>query len=181
MKFQTIILFILFSLNAYSQDNKGEFIMINDTLNQYGDIDKILNLGVFKNKVVYVDIWGTKCGPCLNEFQYLDDLKQRFRNDSVVYLYMCSRYGKTRDKANEKLWEELVFKNRLKGVNILISNECYKDGFWQLYKNNYSENRLYGIPTYLLVNKDGDIINFDAPRPSKKEILYSEIQKLLDE
>ena len=35
------------------------------------------------------------------------------------------------------------------------------------------------IPTYLLVDKTGKIVNFDAPRPSKKEILYDEIRALL--
>jgi len=33
----------------------------------------------------------------------------------------------------------------------------------------------------LLVNKKGEIVDFNAPRPSSGDILYAEIQKLINE
>ena len=179
--FLLIVLILLGTLCAKSQISPGKYSLTIDSANVYPTIDKILELKELKNKVVYVDIWGTRCPPCLKEFQELPSLKHRFQNDAVVFLYLCSPYTVKRDKQNEKLWRELILKNDLKGINILISSECYGNGFFEKYKDKYSEKRRYGIPTYLLVDKKGKIRDFDAPRPSKGVVLYDEIQKLLKE
>jgi len=177
-----LILVILFgTLYAQSQTSNKQYSLIIDSANVYPTIDKILELKELKNRVVYVDIWGTRCPPCLKEFQELPALKHRFQNDAVVFLYLCSPYKIERDKPNEKLWKELVLKNDLKGINILISSECYGKGFFEKYKEKYSEKRRYSIPTYLLVDKKGNIRDFDAPRPSNGDVLYDEIEKLLKE
>jgi len=152
-----------------------------DSANVFPTIDKILELNELKNKVVFVDIWGTRCPPCLKEFQELPGLKHRFQNESVAFLYLCSPYTVKRDKQNEKLWKALVLKNDLKGINVLISSDCYGKGFFDKYKDKYSDARKYAIPTYLLVDKKGKIRDFDAPRPSKGKLLYDEIEKLLKE
>jgi hypothetical protein len=54
-------------------------------------------------------------------------------------------------------------------------------GFFEKYRDKYSEERRFGIPTYLLVDKTGHIRDFDAPRPSKGLPLYEAIQKLINE
>jgi len=174
-------LIVICKLYALSQISQKGYYLINDTTNLYPGIDKILELKELNNKVVYIDLWGTKCPPCLKEFQYSGKLKERFQNDSVIFLYLCSPYKLVRDKINEKLWEGLILKNGLKGIHILISNECQENGFWEKFKDKYTEERLYGIPTFLLVDKKGVIRNFDAPRPSRGEFLFEKIQALLNE
>lgn len=61
-----------------------------------------------------------------------------------------------------------------------MSAECYMDGFFEKYEEMYLPRRLYSIPAYLLINKQGKIVNFDTPRSSKEDILHNEIQALLD-
>lgn len=179
--FILIILIAICKLNAVSQIPQKGYFLINDTTNSYPNIDKILELKEFKNKVVYIDIWGTRCAPCLKEFLHIGKLKEKFQNDSIIILYLCSQYKLERDKMNEKLWKELILKNDLKGTHILLSNECYMNGFWEKFKDKYTEERSYGIPIFLLVDKKGVIRNFDAPRPSSEEVLYEKIQALLNE
>ena len=40
-------------------------------------------------KVVYVDFWHTGCRPCLEAFQYLPELKEKFKGyDNLAFLYL---------------------------------------------------------------------------------------------
>ena len=181
LQMRTILLFILLltlsSVNA--QKTIQDYTIIGDSTNFYKSIDDILMEKEFQNKVVYVDIWGTRCPPCIKEFAFIPELKKQFKNDSIVFLYLCSPYTVKWDNENAELWKKLILKYNLNGINILMSSECYEDGFFEKYKEHYTPRRQYGIPTYLLVDKTGKIVNFDAPRPSKKEILYDEIRTLL--
>jgi len=45
----------------------------------------------FKRKVVYVDFWGTTCGPCLAEFRdFTQPLKAKFKDRAdISYLYVA--------------------------------------------------------------------------------------------
>lgn len=175
-----ILLLISSSYTAFSQKNIDDYKIIGDSTNIYKSIDDILTMDEFNGKVVYVDVWGTRCPPCLNEFAYIADLKEKFKNSPIEYLYLCSPYSMTWDDSNAELWKELIVKHNLEGINIFMSPECYMDGFFEKYKEKYPPERLWGIPTYLLVNKQGNIVDFDAPRPSTKDKLYNKIQILLD-
>ncbi|TAJ13472.1 hypothetical protein DMA11_08640 [Marinilabiliaceae bacterium JC017] len=187
MKQALILIVLLLCLNQVSsQKNNNEYCIINDTTNIYRSIDKILELSEFKNKVVYIDIWDTGCKFCIAEFKYAAKLKEHFKNDSIEFLYLCARHYDTRKKdtrniKNEKLWKELILKNKLKGTHVLMSNDCYIEGYINKYENEYPGNIHWGVPQYLLVNKQGEIVNFLAPRPSMQEAVCVQIQKLLDE
>ncbi len=172
--------FLLSSIIAIGQINIDDFTVIGDSTNIYKSVDEILKMKELQNKVVYVYIWGTRCSPCIKEFAHVPKIKEKFKNDSIAYLYLCSPYTTKWDNKNAELWKDLIVKHNLEGINILISYECYEDGFFEKYKVKYTPKRQSGIPTYLLVNKQGKIVDFDAPRPSKKELLYGKIQELLD-
>lgn len=176
-----LLIVIFFPIESIGQKTIEDYTIFGDKENIYKSIDDILEMDGLRNKVVYVDIWGTHCGPCIREFSNLPELKTRFKNDSVVFLYLCSPYKVKWDKKNAKLWEELIVKHDLSGINILISAECYMDGFYEKYKDKFSPQSMYAIPRYLLVDKKGVIADFNAPRPSSKEKLFSAIQALIDE
>ena len=62
-------------------------------------------------------------------------------------------------------WEKLVTDDDLGGVQL------WADG-WSDITKSYA---IFGIPRFLLIDKDGSVISVDAPRPSS-----SEIRTLLD-
>ncbi|MEC3905741.1 TlpA disulfide reductase family protein [Tamlana sp. 2201CG12-4] len=166
---------------SYAQKSISDFEIIEDSTNTFKEIDDFFKLDKFKGKVIYVDVWGTRCGPCIKEFAYNKELKEKFKNKQVEFLYLCSPYSMKRDSLNIELWKKLIVKHNLGGLNIFMSPQCYMEGFFEKYADKYTEREQYGIPAYLLVNKKGDIINFKAPRPSSKEKLYKEIEDLLSE
>lgn len=115
----------------------------------------------FKNKVIYVDVWASWCGPCLVQIPFSEKLQETFqKNDSVVFLNVSI------DK-DPKDWRRALSKNPTwKGEHILDIKSVFK---------TYS---LIGIPRYMLIDKKGRIVNPDAPRPSSPE-LVNEIRRLL--
>ena len=76
LQMRILLLFILFlalsSVNA--QKTIQDYTIIVDSTNFYKSIDDILMEKEFQNKVVYVDIWGARCPPCIKEFAFIPEL-----------------------------------------------------------------------------------------------------------
>lgn len=135
--------------------------------------DQLRQLPQFKNKVVYIDMWGTRCIPCIEEFAFGSALKDTFRNKPVEYLYLAVDYGHPDD---EQRWRKMAEEKRLTGHHIL-SKELYMDT-WRTIKDSVKD--MYMIPHYIILSKEGKIAFADAQRPSTKEKLYSQLQSVID-
>ncbi len=44
----------------------------------------------YKGKVVYLDFWGTWCGPCLSEMPYSVNLQKQYANKDIVFVYLAA-------------------------------------------------------------------------------------------
>ena len=74
-------------------------------------------------------------------------------------------------RCKEQNWKATIANKNLSGEHILLNNDQYKE-----------MTRLFGIsgiPHYALINKKGEIAQYDAPRPSNRIQLINEIDKLL--
>lgn len=158
------------------QPSAQETQLYSDT-SQFKSIEAVLNLPALKGKVVFIDLWGTRCGPCLEEFRHAKMLKERYTGKPVAFLYLKSPYNFD----DTKEWKEMVERYDLAGINISMSINFYVRGFWERFRQKYPGNRMYGIPTYLIVNRQGKIVNFDAPRPSSLEVLFRAIDHELQQ
>jgi len=148
-KITITITLLLVSVCIYGQKSIDDFNIIGDSTKMFKTIDDIIKIEALKNKVAYIDVWGTRCGPCLMEFKYLPDLKNKFRNDSIVFLYLCSPYSMTWNNENAELWKKLIIKHNLDGINIFMSAECYIYGLYEKYKEKFTPSTMYMIPRYL--------------------------------
>jgi thiol-disulfide isomerase/thioredoxin len=54
----------------------------------------ILKLSDYKGKIVYVDVWGTWCGPCIEEIPDALKLQEAYDGKPIVFLYVALEYGK---------------------------------------------------------------------------------------
>ncbi len=120
----------------------------------------------YPGKVLYIDVYATWCKPCLDELKYTPSLYKAMKDKDVVFVNLCLASS----SAN---WQKLVKEKSIKGQNYFFADDATK-----LFMGNY---KLQGYPSYILVNKQGQIVTTGAPRPSDKSELYNYIDKLLND
>ena len=121
----------------------------------------------YRGRVIYVDVWGTWCGPCLQEMQSLPQLHEELKDLPVTYMYLANN-------SPEELWSKAAKRYGLEGedcVNIRLPEE----------QQHAVEEYLgvQGFPTFLLVAPDGTIYSKKAPRPSSPTSVREAILQLL--
>jgi len=125
----------------------------------------------FKGKVVYVDFWGTTCGPCLEEFQnFTKPLKEKYlHSKDIAYLYICG--------GSKLIWKQQLQKFDIEGSHIFLDAVAYRN----LYKNAVrgSKHTIVEMPRYLVMDKQGKIADADAPRPSEIDSISTVLDKYL--
>ena len=113
------------------------------------------SLDDFKGKVTYIDIWATWCLPCRGEIPALKELENKFHGKDVAFVSISI-------DQNKDEWKEFVKSEDLKGVQLFAEN-AFESQFIQDYG-------IRQIPTFIIIDKEGKIVNADAPRPSSDEI-----------
>lgn len=106
-------------------------------------------------KVIYIDIWSTTCGPCIREIPHSLALQKWYKNEDVVFANLCM----TSDRAD---WKKLIQGMKFSGENYSFNKE-------QSYLT-MSELGPCASPTYMIMDKLGNLVNTDAPRPSSVSI-----------
>lgn len=110
-----------------------------------------VSLSDFKGKVVYLDFWATNCAPCVFEIPYAQKLKEKFKEKDVVFLYVSM------DHSLDKL-KKFIASKSFDGIH-LIDQKGFASDVADMYKIN-------SIPHYFIIDKNGYLVNQDAPRPS---------------
>lgn len=112
----------------------------------------------YRGKMVLVDMWNTWCGPCMRAMKSLKPLKEELKE--VVYLYIAD------ETSPEGKWKVTI--PDIPGIHCRINNE-QSTALAKLYEYP-------GIPTYFVVNREGDI-SYKATGFPGVEILRNELIK----
>lgn len=118
---------------------------------------KMHALSDYRGKLVYIDFWATWCGPCKGEIPYMTKLEEEYAdNPDIVFISVS-----TDKEANKQKWLDMVKEKGMKGIQLFTGN----------LKEQVSEPfHINTIPRFVLIGRDGKLINGDAPRPSSEEI-----------
>jgi len=125
-----------------------------------------ITLEKFKGKVLFIDFWASWCGPCRRETPFLKQLHDSLKGyDDFALLSIAVSDQKSK-------WEKATLEENVKWISILDDDNTSKT-------NYFTGN---GIPKFVLINKEGNIFNFNAPRPSESmetliKIIREELKK----
>lgn len=116
------------------------------------DIDgKQWTLADFRGKYIYIDMWATWCAPCRREMPYLKALEEKFKDAQIVFLGLSTDSDKSK-------WEDMVKQGEMTGVQLYLGPQS---AFQKAYQ-------IDGIPRFILLDKEGRIINNNMSRPSEE-------------
>ena len=121
----------------------------------------------YRGRVIYIDFWGTWCGPCMNEMKYVEGLHEALKGLPVTYMYLAN-------SSPEELWKKTsrrfgLEKDDCVNLRLPVHQQQAVESFLQVK----------GFPTFLLIAPDGTIVANDAPRPSQANAVKDAIQKLI--
>ena len=119
-----------------------------------------------KGKVVYIDVWATWCGPCKAEMPYSHKLMQELAGREVAFAYLCI-------ESNESTWKANLDEMQMVGLQYFLTKE-QSTGLRSAFG-------IEGIPYYLLVDRQGRVVEHGSHlRPSHPET-RTKIEGLLNE
>jgi thiol-disulfide isomerase/thioredoxin len=151
------------TVNAYLDIRERRLAMIGQPLNDafsqtilidsegretsFGDI-----MASFHGKVVYLDIWATTCYPCRQAMQFAVPMKVKLKDKPVAFVYLS---------INDNTPDFWVAAEKLSGTS---------ENHYIVKNNTFSKLHTYAqiswVPFYMIFDKEGCLVNFDAPRPS---------------
>lgn len=121
---------------------------------------KIYKLSDLKGKVVVLNFWFTKCGPCITEIPQLNTLASNFKNKDVVFLALTfNKKGVVKQFLETNPFQYTILAN---------ANDVIK---------------MYGVnsyPTSIVINKKGEVVLKELGyRTNIKEVLATSINASL--
>ncbi len=115
------------------------------------------SLNDLKGKYVYIDIWATTCGPCKAEIPFLQKIEKQYHGKNIYFLSVSVDFKKQYQK-----WKDMIKEKELGGIQ-LLADKNWKSQFVQDYL-------IQGIPHFILLDPQGNIVTANAPKPSEKEL-----------
>ena len=94
------------------------------------------------------------CGPCKKELPFFETLKKDYANKNIKFVSVCVWDQKTS-------WKKFLEEKKIAGEQLFIEGQ----------ENSFVENYMVrGVPTFILIDKEGNIITNKVERPSEKEL-----------
>lgn len=109
-----------------------------------------VSLESLKGKYLYVDIWATWCGPCIQQIPAMKALEEHFKGQNIEFVSISV------DKdADKNKWKKMINDKQMSGLQLFAGKN-----------NSFSRDyQVSTIPKFLIIGKEGEIIDDNAPRP----------------
>jgi len=123
------------------------------------------SLSDLKGKYVYVDVWATWCGPCKAEIPHLKEIEKAYHGKNIEFVSISVDNGRGYKGSLEDSkvgWKKMIAEKEMGGIQ-LFADKDWKSDFVTGYKIN-------GIPRFILIDPNGNVVDADAPRPSSEKL-----------
>ncbi len=116
------------------------------------------SLDDLKGKYVYIDVWATWCGPCKAEIPFLKEVEEKYHDKNITFVSISTDKQKDKQK-----WKDMIKEKELGGIQLITDND-FNTSFISGFK-------ISGIPRFILLDPNGNIVQANAPRPSDKKLI----------
>ena len=160
MKFKRMFFIALMSVFAFSnianaQQNAGLKAGDESPKFDFPDVKgNTVSSDDFRGKYVFIDVWASWCPPCRGQLPHMKALEEKMHGKNIVFVSISV-------DDDEKAWKDMVEKESLTGYQLRANIDA---PFMKKYEVN-------GIPRFILLDKEGKIINPNMTRPSQPETL----------
>lgn len=117
-------------------------------------------LSDFKGTYLYIDLWASWCGPCCAEVPYLQQLEKQVKNPLVKFISISL------DTKKED-WYKKMSQLKMHGEQYIAVNQELTQTL-----------NISGIPHFLLYDKEGKLMQYNAPPPSTGAPLLEMLEQL---
>lgn len=153
-------------INAYEQQNLRAAKMAKGAPSpKFVDYENYqggtTSLDDFKGKYVYIDVWATWCAPCLQQIPYLQKLEEKYHGKNIEFVSISTDFP-----AQREVWQKMIAAKNMGGIQLFAGED---QSFYKAYE-------ISGIPRFILIDPEGNIVDANAPRPSDQNLV-----SLLDE
>lgn len=104
-----------------------------------------------RGKLILLDFWASWCSPCRNEMPASLQRSREMKGKDIVFIYIST-------DAHKQDWQKATKEEELPAENSYWLTDAATSSF--LVKNKIS-----AIPRYMLIGKEGQLIEAEAPRP----------------
>lgn len=158
-----VIISILLAQNVFSQNLKKligtEFpeevknVRLFTVNNKEIKLNKVLDS--LTGQKIFLDFWASWCGPCVREMEHSKFLQKKVKDQNVAFVFFST-------DINEKDWQKGLKRIKIKGHHFRLKPED-KHFIKDLFK-------IRGIPYYVILNKEGKILDPRAPWPREARL-----------
>lgn len=143
-----------------------ETMLVDSTENQlsFGEM-----MNGFKGKVVYLDLWGLNCGPCVAAMPHSKQLKERLDSYPIEFVYIAQ------DPPGKNTWKRIF--------DISLT----KENHFRMVDHRWGSSKMLKfmeinwVPCYMIFNRQGELVDFNADRPYVREGSESRLEITLKE
>lgn len=114
------------------------------------------SLDDLKGKYVYIDLWATWCQPCKAEIPFLQKIEKQYHNKNIEFVSIS-----VDEPRDYETWKKMVADKNMSGVQLYSNRDT-------IFAKAY---RVTGIPRFILLDPQGNIVDANAPRPSNPKLI----------
>ena len=124
-------------------------------------------LSEFKGKILVIDVWATWCSSCIKKMPSFIALHQSYKGNTDIEFITVSIDRNTKTGH----WKRAISRYGMEDL-VNLFPDCAEESLFE------SEYHVSGIPRYIIIDKEGDIITAYAPSPGEGlEELITDILK----
>lgn len=126
---------------------------------------KEVRISDFRGKIVLIDIWSTFCAPCIAEMPFLHKIEVALEGRDLQVISLSA-------DNSAKAWMKFMDDRDINAENQLIMKEHFNNPFFVKIGRS-------GIPRFVLIDREGKIINYNLCLRPSNPLLKIYLEQLL--